>query len=587
MNQARSFNSFSAFLAFLCVIVCSESFSQEGDKVWFDGNARSLFNRDALGEFGEEDSLTKRNATDGYNLVDLGVHVNPLEDFEIFAQLRVRNTFGGFFGAGTEVLVRQLRASGVIDKRVRFNIGDIYLKQTPFTLWNSDEELSNIQGPFSPYRDILLYESFYQDNRWRLQGLQSDFSFKFDRFIRSLAVDVFATRPRGSFAISNGTYESDRLLCGGSLVSQFSPSIALEFNYVNVFDIPATGTTHVSLRNPVYHSALVRNQLNKGVRSEQRVEAGYSKRHWLMGLPAQENATPSYASEGMVVSFTHSMKTVDSLFAFQVGARYVDPLFRSAAAQTRRLDFSSQAATAIYPVYSNDAISREPSAFDLLTDVGRYNQDISSTLMAFNPMYSNVLPFGKATPNRRGLFADASYNSPDNIFSVSLGVDALQEVIGQGTTERRNFQRALSRFGLNVNELTEWQRNVALTWSGTFENTSRQGYEYEVVSLSSMRSNLVVEAELIPRLFMQGSITSINSIGNEQILERTEFGEIDGYAPIKYDQLDRIYSTGLSYKWKDNVYANLQYNWWGVNYANETYTDYDFRRLFFVLSVEL
>jgi hypothetical protein len=566
---------------------CSDAVSQESDKVWFDGNARSLFNRDALGEFGEEDSLTQRNATDGYNLVDLNVHVNPLEDFEVFAQLRVRNTFGGFFGAGTDVLVRQLRASGVIDKKVRFNVGDIYLKQSPYTLWNSDEELSNIHGPFSPYRDINHYESFYQDNRWRLQGLQTDFSFKFDRFVRSLAVDVFATRPRGSFQISNATYASDRLLCGGSLVSHFTSSIGLEFNYVNTFDLPATGTTHVSLRNPVYHLALVRKHVSGGGHSEQRVEAGYSNRHWLMGLPLEENAIESYNTEGMFVSLTHSMESGDSLFAFSVGARYVDPLFRSAGAQTRRLDFSSQAINSVYPVYSNEAISRQPSAFDLMTDVGRYNQEISSTLMTFNPMYSNVLPFGKATPNRQGVFADVSYNNPNNIFSTSLSIDALQEVIGQGTLERRNFQRASSRLGLNLNELNEWQRKVALTWSGTFENTNRRGEEFEVVELSSLRSNLVLEAEVMPGLFLQGSMTHINSVGNEQIIERTEFGEIEGYEAVNYDQLDRIYSTGFSYKWKEGVYANLQYNWWGVNYANEMHTDYGFRRLFFVLSVEL
>jgi hypothetical protein len=257
MNQA---SLISALSAFLFIIFCDFALAQESEKVWFDGNARSLLNRDALGEFGEDDSLTQRNSTEGYNLVDLNVHVNPLEDFEIFAQLRVRNTFGGFFGAGTDVRVRQLRATGVVNKRVRFNIGDIFLKQSPFTLWNSDEELSNMQGPFSPYREIIQYESFYQDNRWRLQGLQSDFSFKFDRFVRSLAVDVFATRPRGAIAISNASYESDRLLCGGSLISQFTSSIGIELNYVNVFDLPATGTTHVSLRNPVYHAALVRKQ---------------------------------------------------------------------------------------------------------------------------------------------------------------------------------------------------------------------------------------------------------------------------------------------------------------------------------------
>jgi hypothetical protein len=102
-----------------------------------------------------------------------------------------------------------------------------------------------------------------------------------------------------------------------------------------------------------------------------------------------------------------------------------------------------------------------------------------------------------------------------------------------------------------------------------------------------LQSNFLLEAEVIQRLFLQGSMTHINSTGNEQMVERSEFGEINGYTPVNYEQLDRIYSVGLSYKWKEHVYANLQYNWWGVNYANEAHTDYDFRRLFFVLSVEL
>ena len=34
------------------------------------------------------------------------------------------------------------------------------------------------------YRDIINYENFYTENRWRLHGIQTDFSFEFDRFIR-------------------------------------------------------------------------------------------------------------------------------------------------------------------------------------------------------------------------------------------------------------------------------------------------------------------------------------------------------------------------------------------------------------------
>ena len=122
-------------------------------------------------------SMTPKNVSNGYNLLDLNTHVNPIEDFEIFAQLRLRNTFGGFFGSGTTINVRQLRASGVINKKVKFSLGDIFLNQTRFTLHNYEDEMGLLYNEnFNSYRDIVCYENFYLDDRWRMQGLQLDFS---------------------------------------------------------------------------------------------------------------------------------------------------------------------------------------------------------------------------------------------------------------------------------------------------------------------------------------------------------------------------------------------------------------------------
>ena len=52
---------------------------------------------------------------------------------------------------------------------------------------------------------------------------------------------------------------------------------------------------------------------------------------------------------------------------------------------------------------------RSVSVFDVLSDVTIANQSISATLMPIAPLFENVLPFGRATPNRRGFeaaFAD-------------------------------------------------------------------------------------------------------------------------------------------------------------------------------------
>ena len=106
----------------------------------------------------------------------------------------------------------------------------------------------------------------------------------------------------------------------------------------------------------------------------------------------------------------------DSTLSLTVGYRYVDPNFRSAGAQTRRLDYASDNSNTIYPIYTNMSLRRPTSIFDLLSDDGLYNQDLSNNLMAFNPIYSNVLPYGDATPNRAGVYLKARINNTNKSF---------------------------------------------------------------------------------------------------------------------------------------------------------------------------
>ena len=97
------------------------------------------------------DTISSRNYTLGYNLIDLNTHINPINDIEIFAQLRIRNEFGSFFGSGTQINVRQLTAKGVLKNKVKFSVGDLFLKQNKFTLNNSNEELLFLNNEFLFY----------------------------------------------------------------------------------------------------------------------------------------------------------------------------------------------------------------------------------------------------------------------------------------------------------------------------------------------------------------------------------------------------------------------------------------------------
>jgi hypothetical protein len=579
----------------LLLVFCAVFFStvhihaQVNENIWFDGLSRSYFVRDALDKSTMYDTISAKNSSNGYNLLDLNTHVNPIKNIEIFAQLRIKNSFGSFFGSGTEINVRQLKAKGTINDKVRFSIGDLFLKQSKFTLYNYDEELSGYENDMlKPYRDIIHYENFYTENRWRLHGIQTDFSFKFDRFIRSLSFDFFVTRPRGSSQINETTYSSDLLLSGGSMISEINKRLTLSSNYINLFEVASSGTQNISVRNPVHDISLLHHFSNYKHRIEQKLQTGYSQRYWLH-TELENGIADSISNDTKGIYFELDNKYIkkDSTLSLTVGYRYVDPNFRSAGAQTRRLDYASGNSNTIYPIYTNMSLRRPTSMFDLLSDNGLYNQDLSSILMAFNPIYSNVLPYGEATPNRTGVYLKAKINNTNKVFLSKINAGLFKEVIGQGTAEKRQFTLLKAMFTINLHHRFNWKKEFSLSTSSESEVTSRGGDSISSLNLVSHQVNASLNVELAKKFFIQTSYKQFYANGNEFLTQRDNYGNITNFTLTQVNQKDHMLSLGLLYSFRENVYANLQYNWWGMTFSDQDYLDYKYNRLMLILSVEL
>ena len=577
-------------LVFFAVFLSANNLhAQNKENIWFDGLSRSYFARDAIDKNVTDDTLSARNISNGYNLLDLNTHVNPLKDIEIFAQLRIRNSFGSFFGSGTEINVRQLRAKGVINDKIRFSVGDLFLKQNKFTLYNYDEELTGYENDMlKPYRDIIHYENFYTENRWRLQGIQTDFSFEFDRFIRSLSFDLFVTRPRGSSQINETTYSSDLLLSGGSMVSQINKRLSLSTNYINLFEVASSGTNNISVRNPVYDMSLLHYFANDKFQIEQKLQSGFSQRYWLHSeIENGISDSTSNDTKGMYFEFDNKYLEKDSTIMLTFGYRYVDPNFRSSGAQTRRLNYAEGTNNTIYPIYTNMSLIRPASVFDLVTDDHLYNQELASTLMVFNPIYSNVLPYGDATPNRTGIYLMTKINTKNKVVISKINAGFYKEVVGQGTSEKRNFGLLKGAFKINFHKWMKWEKEFSLASSSESELTRRGGEDISSINLFSHQMNLSVNAELIKKFFIQASYKHFSADGNEFLTQRDNYGNITYFTSTQINQKDHILSCGMLYKFRKNVYANINYNWWGTKFTDQPYSDYKYNRLIFILSVKL
>ena len=236
------------------------------------------------------------------------------------------------------------------------------------------------------------------------------------------------------------------------------------------------------------------------------VEGGYAQRHWLFSQLEDGGAdTSGYRTEGVYLELRSEPMRLDSLWSFQYGVRHVDPGFRSGGAQTRRLDLGGSVPLMVYPTYSDEVLDRPVAMFDLMASDGVYNQMLSATLMDFHPAYSNVLPYGDATPNRQGAFLEVSRRHAQGEWEVQLDGGVFREIIGQGTPDLRQYNHLAGRLAWRAGRTLGLDRTVDLTVGADVEETSRTGEPLAAVDLSRRVLDVSANVEVADRLFLQGA----------------------------------------------------------------------------------
>ena len=135
---------------------------------------------------------------------------------------RSNNKLGGFYGGGVNLDVRQVWLKGVIANVVRYQLGDINYKLTPYTFYNHDEDIQlTLPGVFNLQREIVNYENFYIKNTWRQQGATADFGLEFAKFIKEIKFNGFINR----INVSDFNSMPDRFFGGGNIGIQQSNNL--------------------------------------------------------------------------------------------------------------------------------------------------------------------------------------------------------------------------------------------------------------------------------------------------------------------------------------------------------------------------
>jgi hypothetical protein len=541
--------------------------------VSFDGLGRAVVSNDKLqGNAVQDDTLTPDKNISGYTLLDLGVNVKPSEYFRVRAEFRARNNFGQFFGAGTSVNLRQFIIEGKVKKRVYYSIGDIDVKLSPYTVFNSYENFNSFESDlFAQRRAIVEYENFNKDNAWRLQGAKGGTVVPIDS-ISDLSLFVFLTRTRESDNVGI----PDRFLSGGKLELNWRNWLSLGTNYVS-FDDNAPQTDVVNYSNKVF--------------------TGFGKGGYAIGTTTigakMEGGSSWYSNENRSIDSTVSyqdfffdtrayIQLLNKRLNVEAGYLNVGPQFSSPSAQTLRIHPAAQ--PLLFQDLQNNSVKRGQTIFDRATQENFYNQAISPQLFLVLPQYNNVLPYGLATPNRKGLMLTTQYADTSGIVKASAEYYALSDIIGEGNDQLRTYSMLRGGIHVNAGKLVKWKKMIAVHGGIKMENTSRDGLA--PVAFKSTMTDVGLSIEVLKELDVLLGVKSLNASGNEYTIVRDEYNNPASFLNVDLNLKQQVLSTGARFRFSPKSWFTVQYSELKNSNVDDATNDYNIRQVFLYYTVQ-
>jgi hypothetical protein len=525
-------------------------------KIEFYGAAKTNILHQGFDVDGDTMNVSKANY--GHSLIDLGILVRPNANTEIATEFRLRNELGGFWGGAVTYGIRKLTLKGVVNDAIRYKIGDIDLEMTPYTLYNNNyQDVVNEATVFQMAREVIDYENYFSGNAWRQQGVQSSYGFYLNNeTFKSIDVNLFSTRNRTA---DPSSASPERLFSGGQIGLNTLHGL-ITFHSTNLVDLKNT----VNDMNLYYNSV---NTVSANIsladlpKFSLNYEGGTSKANY-ENLIEEETVTIQdyFWNLGLIYSPTNKLR-------ISVNGINTGPQFRSPAAQNVRLGYSSS--SNVFPTYGNNLAVRNMGLVDYLYNDVFYYKTFDSQLDLYNPAFSNALPYGLSTPNRKGFSVSLDELAIKEQINLSSEIHIMSEIIGTGTTQLKSFMKFVAKANYDYKK---WSANAGLA----YESTSRDGQDYEKIELSSMLFDFGVDFDLTDQLSILFGTKYHMADGNELLAVYDSYNNPLYFDPISYkNQKQMLNSIGLmvNFSERSKLIASLS------SFSQKAEQEYTFNQL--------
>ncbi len=550
----------------LFVILAFTTLGQK-KKFQINGASRAYIFSNQLNIEDEIDSITTRKANYGHTLLDLGFSLSPNSKTEVIGMFRLRNELGGFWGGGVSIDVRQLTLKGVAANAVRYEVGDIDLKMTPYTLFNNLEEgVVNEGEVFSLRRDVVHYDMFYNDNNtWRMQGAKLDFGINSRKYFESINIKGFITRQRPT----DGIMTPERIFGGGILSLKQSDKLQININSANISDLNGTIQDSVQFKNNVttidgeYSQDLKNNKVLKV-----KLETGISNTQHINN----PDANAPLEQDDWFVDANTEINFKNKKMKLQLGYKDIGADFLSPGAQTRRINFSKF--PSVYQQITNDAVGRAINYTDIISGNAENSFKISDELLPYFSAYNNSNPYGAATPNRQGIYAKFNHSDSNGIKDAFIKTSYLTESRGTGTAKKKQFLLIEAGVDIFLNKLFSFDKKIKIDAGIRYEKTLRNGENYEKIDLNSTLIDFGASFEISQNFdFLLGAKLWIVE-GNSFVNLRDQFNQIDNFGIVNYNFSENTYATGLKYSFSPRSSLSAHYQVFNLRNKDENSVNY-------------
>jgi hypothetical protein len=434
---------------------------------------------------------------------------------------------------------------GIVANALRYQIGDLNLKQTPFTLYNHHADaIDSLPDVFTMQKNIVNYEKFYMNNTWRMQGANVDFGVSFKKYIQEINVTGFTTRINAT----NFSTVPERLMSGAVVEIVGNEKFKIAYNTNNVYDVKGTIKDTNTFHNNINSiDAKFRSKIGK-LPIKINAEIGRSHYHYT----ADTNAPH------LKDYFAHANGTLEIpkyFLAATIGYLNVGSEYRSIGAQSKDVNYN--ALPLYYDKYTNQQSARPLGLLDVVSNDNIYNRTVSSKLMLENNLFNNATPFGIATFNRLGMYGQLRFN---NHVDVVVSYHNLNEIKGQGTLALRNFSTIKTNVKVPINHYLQTKKKFDLQFGTQVQNVTRKGtVTVEDVNFTNTQLTAGITYEVFKNFDLLGGYIMQNTKGTEFLTDRNAFTEVTFFNQQKYDVQQSLQAIGARYNFTSKIFLSAFY----------------------------